>query len=741
MKNEKGFLLAESLIVSTFVLTILIILFIQFSNLTNNYKNSYSHNNVESIYDLSSVATYLTTNQYDLSEYLTVEKPYVLVYKDDSCNLEIGLADSFCDTLMNEMGAKTIIYTSSDVKAIQYYVNNNEDRNISQKFREFISKIDAKPIQNKGRLFAEFSNGTFSTIAFDSKSVNDSSSSLECIPENVVTSGSGMYFDDIEDGKCIFKGANPNNYIRFNDELWRIISLESDGTIKIIRSETESNNAFDNTGERDQNSNGSGGTYCANGTSGCNAWSKNDNFTNGSIAGNVLKDASLNTYLNNNYLNKITTNKANIISHAWNVGPITANNDNINNQVNDEKAIQWNGKIGLITASEFIRANSNTNQCGTLSLNNNNSNTCVNTNWIYNTVPETGYMWTITPNINNNNQVFSIDNTQNQGVVTYNIASNSQNAYVTPVLYLSDSTVITGGTGTREDPYLIDIESIKIELKEPTFTEEGINPKTITIHFQEECKDTLTCTYQVNGGSPVTVKDTEAKVDFTESGSILATVSDGESMLSNSYDVDIEELDDSITLEISTSATSHSINIVANANSNFDITKYEYSNDGGQTWQNGGTKNTYTFENLTQGKTYNIMVRVTNEKDVQATESRQVTTTSFTVPTFKEEGIYPKTVIITYPEGCGTTLTCSYQKDNEPAVEVKTNSKKVTFDYHGSIVATVTDGTNTLSSSYNVRITLRAVDLSYDNTKTGMNCVDAQCALDEIKKLIDKEGN
>ena len=127
MKNEKGFLLAEALIVSTFVLTILIVLFIQFSNLTNNYKNSYNHNNVESIYDLSSVANYLTTNQYDLSEYLTVDKPYVLVYKNNSCNLDVNLADTFCDTFMKEMGAKTVIYTSSDVKAIQYYVNNKED--------------------------------------------------------------------------------------------------------------------------------------------------------------------------------------------------------------------------------------------------------------------------------------------------------------------------------------------------------------------------------------------------------------------------------------------------------------------------------------------------------------------------------------------------------------------------------------------------------------------------------------
>ena len=40
MKNNKGFLLAESLVVSTFVLTVLIFLFVQYQNLMTTYKNN-----------------------------------------------------------------------------------------------------------------------------------------------------------------------------------------------------------------------------------------------------------------------------------------------------------------------------------------------------------------------------------------------------------------------------------------------------------------------------------------------------------------------------------------------------------------------------------------------------------------------------------------------------------------------------------------------------------------------------
>ena len=56
----------------------------------------------------------------------------------------------------------------------------------------------------------------------------------EQIKENVVTTGDGLYKDEYEDGRYFYKGADPNNYIVFDGDMWRIMSLEADGTIKII---------------------------------------------------------------------------------------------------------------------------------------------------------------------------------------------------------------------------------------------------------------------------------------------------------------------------------------------------------------------------------------------------------------------------------------------------------------------------------------------------------------------------
>ena len=207
-KDNKGFLLAESLIVSTFILTVLILLYIQFSNLVTNYKNSYSYNNVESIYNLSSMSNYLLENHIIVNDFLNENKPYVLISKNGNCNVEIGITDNFCDEISKNMNAKTIIYTASDLTDIKNYVLNTEDKDIGPKFRNFISRVETKIIQNKGRLFAEFNNETYATIALDATSlkIND----LKGLVKNDGTDG--LYEDKYEPGRYIYRGLNPDNF-------------------------------------------------------------------------------------------------------------------------------------------------------------------------------------------------------------------------------------------------------------------------------------------------------------------------------------------------------------------------------------------------------------------------------------------------------------------------------------------------------------------------------------------------
>ena len=450
MKNNKGFLLAESLVVSTFVLTVLIFLFVQYQNLMTTYKNNTDYNNPEAIYNLGSASEYFSADNsklVSLSNNLG-SNAYIKVYdKNSGCNASLGLG-TFCDSLFAATGAKKVIYTSSNLTTLKNYIKNNSDNYLNQSLRDFIKRLDADEIDGKGRLIAQFDNGYFATIAINT-SLNDVNES--CIMGGLVvpatTSGDGLYKDEFENGKCVYKGTNPNNYIELNGELWRIVSKEADGTYKILKNDIVTNMAFDSGNIRTTG-------YCTQlGTTilrGCNAWSSTANmvgspaeFTNGTYTGVVDADSEILTYLNEKYLNSITSDRDKMVSHDYNIGGVAFNNNDLTTQLNDEKSYKWNGRVGLISVSDYINANSNMSTCRTFASNSSNS-TCANTNWMYK--PESSW-WTLSPSDYLSFNVFHI---YNNGTLSFSYANDSNG--VRPVIFLNSSLTLSG-SGTQDNPY------------------------------------------------------------------------------------------------------------------------------------------------------------------------------------------------------------------------------------------------------------------------------------------------
>ncbi len=65
----------------------------------------------------------------------------------------------------------------------------------------------------------------------------------------IVKSGSGLYK---ENENYVYKGTNPDNYILFNDEIWRIILIE-DKKLKIMRNQSIGSFPFDENNSNDFN--------------------------------------------------------------------------------------------------------------------------------------------------------------------------------------------------------------------------------------------------------------------------------------------------------------------------------------------------------------------------------------------------------------------------------------------------------------------------------------------------------
>ncbi len=150
--------------------------------------------------------------------------------------------------------------------------------------------------------------------------------SLGGVDVDLVTSGDGLYVDSYEDERYIYRGTNPNNYIEFNDELWRIVAKESDGTYKIIRNELYPQNkgyttvAFDEANNRGVANN----TYCVNSNNGCGVFSAiSGTFQtpSGHYSGTVTEDSTIKEILNETYYNTLSdVAKIQLQSHVFNIG-------------------------------------------------------------------------------------------------------------------------------------------------------------------------------------------------------------------------------------------------------------------------------------------------------------------------------------------------------------------------------------------------------------------------------------
>ena len=287
-----------------------------------------------------------------------------------------------------------------------------------------------------------------------------------------VTNGDGLYKDSYEENMYIYRGANPNNYVTFNGEQWRIISVNtSDNTIKIMRNAVLSSRAFDTSSNGRYNSSG----YC-NDSLGCNIWGSKSTLYdvnlspittlgreyNGTKYQLPSKESEMNIYLNGEYYNGLNAEAREMIKEdaVYKVGILNYSNSQlITTDIKQVNAVKWKGKIGLIDVTEYVKASINSNCTGAgvylhdSSCHKNSSSH----NWMYLNSVKYGW-WTITPwsyilaeyiwFVEDDGSLLSWDGYGAARNDTYNVR---------PVVTLSPEVKITGGDGSSNNPYSLTI--------------------------------------------------------------------------------------------------------------------------------------------------------------------------------------------------------------------------------------------------------------------------------------------
>ena len=235
--------------------------------------------------------------------------------------------------------------------------------------------------------------------------------------------------------RFIYKGSNPDNYILLDNVYYRIISYETDGTIKVKLHVPTDWGTFDERLSRKNTSN----SYCNN-TNSCNIYgSITGTVENGTAKGEVVSNSSVANRMNNLYNSFSAELKNAIVLHEFNMGGVPKNFSYCNDydKLDElESAIKWKGYIGLITMSDFFKA----------SLNDKCASASEFKNYMLN-----GEMFAfMNPVLNTYDQihVFHWEGTEMPRAAYAN--ANGVNLY--PVFYLRKGTKLSGD-GTKNKPF------------------------------------------------------------------------------------------------------------------------------------------------------------------------------------------------------------------------------------------------------------------------------------------------
>lgn len=221
---------------------------------------------------------------------------------------------------------------------------------------------------------------------------------------------SGLYYVD---GIYVFKGKNPNNYVRFAKTTWRILDIDSEGIVRIIKNDPEQKQLRWDT--------------------------KFNSEANRSYGINDYKNSSILEELNSVY-NKLKDNtKSHFMPFNVCVGKRDSKNLAIDRNI-DCSVLLENQYISLISSVDFAQASLDEN-CDSVV-----SGSCRNYNYLSSVAAQT---WTTTALSNNTYKVVYISS----GIAT-SLEARTSGSY-NRVIALNGKELYSKGSGTLDDPYII----------------------------------------------------------------------------------------------------------------------------------------------------------------------------------------------------------------------------------------------------------------------------------------------
>ena len=233
---------------------------------------------------------------------------------------------------------------------------------------------------------------------------------IDKLMKDVVTSKSGLY--QIEDG-YVYKGKKVNNYVKFADKIYRIISIDKDGILKLVKVDQEKYKTI---------------------------WDQKYNSEKNMVYGkNDYSDSNIIEVLQGKYDKYSDSDKKHIIAYNACYGNRELNHKDVDTTQECSKILEKQ-YVSILNTYDYAMA-SYDSECTSII-----SGSCRNYNYLFDTLDST---WLMNGNADNTYEVYYYS----QGNISL-LKANSNKKY-NLVIYVSGNELYNKGNGTIDNPYVI----------------------------------------------------------------------------------------------------------------------------------------------------------------------------------------------------------------------------------------------------------------------------------------------
>lgn len=259
--------------------------------------------------------------------------------------------------------------------------------------------------------------------------------------ENIVTSGSGLYqrvdgkfitdYQDLNGGNSddfeyVFRGDSVNNYVKIDDNIWRIVAIDAENNMLLIYdAHSQRATAWDEKYNEEEKKYQGVNTYESNGLQ-SNAYKSVQEFYNGTM---ILRDRE-------KYSDKT---KYYITPMNLCIGKRSTTDSDISGKLECQVVLN-DQLIGLLPAYYYMSASLDSS-CDAIT-----SKSCGNYNYLSSF---DDYWWLLTANSENTNEAYTVSKKYVEASLC------NYKADIRPMIKVGSRLVYSDGDGTKDNPYQV----------------------------------------------------------------------------------------------------------------------------------------------------------------------------------------------------------------------------------------------------------------------------------------------